>query len=60
MMLARARYRAPSVPVRYIPLPGNQARIEWSEPQRALACGQVCALYEGDILRGGGIYSDIL
>lgn len=59
-LLARARYRAPSVPVRYEPLPGGRARIEWSIDQRALACGQICALYEGEILRGGGVYAEIL
>lgn len=59
-LLARARYRAPSVPVRYIPLPDGRARVEWSVPQRALACGQICALYEGEVLRGGGIYAEII
>jgi len=59
-LLARARYRAPSVPVRYIPMPDGRARVEWSVPQRALAFGQICALYEGEILRGGGIYADII
>ncbi len=59
-LLARARYRAPSIPVRYIPLSGDRARVEWSVPQRALTCGQICALYEGEVLRGGGIYAEIL
>ncbi|MGA0332522.1 MAG: tRNA 2-thiouridine(34) synthase MnmA [Kiritimatiellia bacterium] len=56
---ARPRYRAPSVDIRYTPLPGGRARVEWSQPQRAIAKGQICALYEGEILRGGGIYSGI-
>ncbi len=59
-LLARARYRAPAVPVHFTPLPGNRAVVEWSVPQRALACGQICALYEGEILRGGGVYSEII
>jgi tRNA-specific 2-thiouridylase len=59
-MLARARYRAPSEPVTFIPLPDGRAKIEWVHPQRALACGQICALYEGEVLRGGGIYAEIL
>lgn len=58
-MLARARYRAPSVPVRVEPLPDNRARVLWSEPQRALARGQICALYDGEVLRGGGVYAEI-
>jgi len=60
MLLARARYRAPSVPVRYTPLGDGRARVEWLEPQRALVCGQICALYEGDVLRGGGVYAEIM
>ncbi len=59
-MLARARYRAPSVPVQVEPLPENRMRVTWREPQRALACGQICALYDGEILRGGGVYSEIM
>jgi len=59
-LLARARYRAPSVPVLFEPLPGGRARVEWSVPQRALACGQICALYEGERLLGGGVYAEIL
>jgi len=59
-MQARARYRAPSVDVRVEPLEGGRMRIEWSEPQRALAIGQICALYDGEVLRGGGVYADIL
>jgi len=59
-MLARARYRAPSEAIRFIPLGEGRARVEWKHPQRALACGQICALYDGEILRGGGIYAEIL
>ncbi|MCC5849824.1 MAG: tRNA 2-thiouridine(34) synthase MnmA [Verrucomicrobia bacterium] len=58
-MLARARYRAPSEPIRFIPLGEGRARVEWQSPQRALACGQICALYDGEVLRGGGIYTEI-
>lgn len=57
--LARPRYRAPSTPVRVIPLEGGRLRVEWQQPQRALAVGQVCALYEGERLCGGGVYADI-
>lgn len=58
-MLARARYRAPSVPILFEPLADGRARVTWREPQRALACGQICALYDGEVLRGGGIYTEI-
>lgn len=57
---ARARYRAPSVDIRYTPLPEGRALVEWKRPQRALACGQICALYDGEVLRGGGIYAEIV
>jgi len=58
-MEARPRYRAPSVPVLYEPLGENRALLTWSTPQRALAEGQICALYEGERLLGGGIYAGI-
>lgn len=58
-MMARARYRAPSEPIIFSPLPDGRARVEWVNPQRALACGQICALYDGETLRGGGIYAEI-
>ncbi len=56
---ARARYRAPSIPVRFEPLPDGRARVEWTVPQRALACGQICALYDEDQLLGGGVYAHV-
>jgi tRNA-specific 2-thiouridylase len=58
-ILSRPRYRAPSTPITYTPLPNNCARVFFHEPQRALACGQICAIYDGDVLLGGGIFSDI-
>jgi tRNA-specific 2-thiouridylase len=59
-MQARARYRAPSVDVDVVPLGDGRMRVEWTEPQRALARGQICALYDGEVLRGGGVYAEIL
>ena len=55
-ILAKPRYRDPSQVITYIPEAGNTARIEFDKPQRALAKGQVCALYKGEKLLGGGIY----
>ncbi len=57
---ARARYRAPAVPIRYTPLGSDRALVEWDVPQRALALGQICALYADEVLVGGGFYTDIL
>jgi len=59
-MQARARYRAPSVDIRATPLPEGRMLVEWMEPQRALARGQICALYDDEVLRGGGVYAEIL
>ncbi len=61
-ILAKPRYRDPSVPIQYTPLKLNDAgepevaRITFAEPQRALASGQVVALYLGEKLLGGGFY----
>jgi tRNA-specific 2-thiouridylase len=52
----RVRYRDPRVPLRFEPLEGGCARIVFSRPQRALASGQIMALYEGPRLLGGGVY----
>jgi tRNA-specific 2-thiouridylase len=52
----RVRYRDPRVHLEFEPEGGGTARIRFREPQRALASGQVLALYEGSRLLGGGIY----
>lgn len=58
-LLAKPRYRDPSTPIEFIPLDNGFARIEFEKKQRALAPGQIIALYEGDELLGGGPYSQI-
>jgi tRNA-specific 2-thiouridylase len=52
----RVRYRDPRVPLEWIPEGDGTARVRFDQPQRALATGQILALYEGDRLRGGGVY----
>jgi tRNA-specific 2-thiouridylase len=52
----RVRYRDPRVPLEFIPEGGGTALIKFHEPQRALASGQVLALYEGQRLLGGAVY----
>jgi tRNA-specific 2-thiouridylase len=52
----RVRYRDPRVALRFIPEGGGTARIRFTQPQRALASGQILALYQGDRLLGGGVY----
>ncbi len=53
---ARVRYRDPRVPIKFTPEPGNTAHIKFEAPQRALASGQILALYDGEKLLGGGVF----
>jgi tRNA-specific 2-thiouridylase len=56
MIEGRVRYRDPRVKLDFIPGAGDSALIRFHEPQRALASGQILALYEGEQLLGGGVY----
>jgi len=56
-LLVRPRYRAPAVPAKYKPMEdATQASITFATPQRAIASGQICALYQGERLLGGGVF----
>lgn len=55
-LLARPRYRDPAVPAEFTPVSPGRAAIRFHRAQRALAPGQVCALYRGDRLLGGGVF----
>ncbi len=55
-LLAKPRYRDPSQTIRYTPTGPDTATVTFAEPQRALASGQVLALYDGETLLGGGFY----
>lgn len=55
-ILGKPRYRDPSEKLFYIPEKNNTATIQFAAPQRALAKGQVLALYDNEVLLGGGIY----
>ena len=52
----RVRYRDPRVPIEFFPQADGAATIRFRTPQRALASGQILALYEGEQLLGGGVY----
>lgn len=52
----KVRYRDPSVEARFEPDGPDSGRLRFKEEQRGLAGGQVCALYDGERLLGGGIY----
>ena len=59
MLSAKPRYRARAAEVRFEPLGEDRAILEFSQPQRALTPGQICALYDGETLLGGGIFGEI-
>ncbi len=56
-LLAKPRYRDPSVPATLIQEPGAPAVLHFDEEQRALASGQVVAFYDGETLLGGAFYA---
>ena len=56
-ILARPRYRDPAQPASYRPTGPHSAEISFDQPQRALASGQILALYDEETLLGGGIYA---
>jgi tRNA-uridine 2-sulfurtransferase len=57
---AKPRYRAKAASARFEWIGPETAALEFSEPQRALTPGQICALYDGETLLGGGIFEEIL
>ncbi|MEN3943556.1 tRNA 2-thiouridine(34) synthase MnmA [Prosthecobacter sp. SYSU 5D2] len=56
---AQPRYRCPAGDAVFTPLGGGRAELVYSEPQRALTPGQICALYEGERLLGGAVFEGI-
>ena len=56
---ARPRYRAPRVGIAFKRGDNGSASVEFAQPQRALAPGQICALYDGPKLLGGGVFAEI-
>lgn len=55
-ILAKPRYRDASQAIHYTPTGTDRARVIFDQPQRALAAGQVLALYQDEQLLGGGLY----
>ena len=61
----RVRYRDPRVKIDFTPVApvdpnapaALEAHIRFDAPQRALASGQIMALYDGEILLGGGVFA---
>ena len=53
----RVRYRDPRVPIEFLREADDTALIKFAFPQRALASGQIMALYQGEQLLGGGVFA---
>ena len=60
----KVRYRDPRVPIEFDPtvgrdrlIPPGSAAIKFDHPQRALAPGQIMALYDGERLLGGAVFA---
>jgi len=51
---ARIRYRNSEAPAIVTPLPDGGVSVDFDEPQRAVAPGQMAVFYDGDVLLGGG------
>ncbi|MEM7147714.1 MAG: tRNA 2-thiouridine(34) synthase MnmA [Verrucomicrobiota bacterium] len=56
---AQPRYRSAMAGATVQPLEGKKAEVIFDVPQRALTPGQICALYEGEVLLGGGFFEEI-
>lgn len=56
---AKPRYRAKAMSVAFEALGERSALLEFDQPQRALTPGQICALYDGEELLGGGVFEEI-
>ncbi len=56
---ARPRYLDPAREITFTPLGDHRAEVRFDQPQRALAAGQILALYDGDRLLGGGVYETV-
>lgn len=59
-VMAKARYRHTPQPATVYPMEGGKAKVVFDAPQRAMTPGQTVALYDGDMVVGGGIITEIL
>lgn len=51
----RVRHRTPEAPATVVPQADGSARVLFDEPVRAVAPGQSCVFYDGDVVLGGGV-----
>ncbi len=59
LLQAQPRYRCPAGDATFKPLGGGRAELEYTQPQRALTPGQICALYDGERLLGGAVFETV-
>ena len=59
-VMAKARYRHIPQPATVYPMEDGKAKVVFDAPQRAMTPGQTVALYDGDIVVGGGIITEVL
>ena len=59
-VMAKARYRHIPQPATVYPDENGTAKVVFDEPQRAMTPGQSVVLYDGDMVVGGGIITQIL
>lgn len=58
-VMAKARYRHIPQPATVYPEEKGKAKVVFDAPQRAMTPGQTVALYDGDVVVGGGIITDV-
>lgn len=59
-VMAKARYRHIPQPVTVYPMNHGRAKVVFDTPQRAITPGQTVTLYDGDMVVGGGIITNVL
>ena len=59
-VMAKARYRHHPQLATVYPMDDGKAKVVFDAPQRAMTPGQTVALYDGDIVVGGGIITEVL
>lgn len=52
---AKIRSRTPAAPVECVSVEGDDAKVVFAQPQRAIAPGQTIAFYAGDVVVGSGV-----
>jgi tRNA-specific 2-thiouridylase len=56
---AQPRYRAKAEPAMLEPREDGKIKLTFRQPQRAIVPGQICALYDGGRMLGGGVFETV-